>query len=611
MQMFSDLKNLFFDFQSWLVDFYVHNIKSRRHFFKNLLIVSLCLGFLSLWLKNPLKSIYDDLIVSPLLSPFLYYPIEGYSLILFVVLWAVLSVFFIWRTYISSYILNGYVLLLIFSIIGLYLGERLCWFKYDHLSLFNKFKVLDPFYSSLLIITLISFFNSIKWRFYKKSESWLELDLPKTKILEDRLSRSNEVNNFIQLLNSLPKNEKRSHVIGLVGSWGYGKTSFLSMFKEKLGSDSIVVEFNPWITSSTPNLIEDFFILLDDKISKHIQTNKTIYKYGKALSNLTQESSLMAEMKNLLFPESPLNDRIKLISSLVTRLDKEVYCIVDDLDRLDSGEVFEVLRIVRNTANFPNFTFVMAYDKEYLIHSLKNRDIFNAEKYLDKIVQVEIALPWISKFKLKGELLNLIKSKVEIAFIGEPNIQDALNKQIRELILPSNDKSKSKSKYSFERAIISELFLNMRDIVKFSNSFVYFLKNHYLNIYIPDLFFIELIKFIDISLLSRLAANDFTIDQNHDGLVYYELYNESKDSDFDSSTFAPSTTILKILECHPKKSTLLTLFEKCFSLPIESDYNSEFSVCYVDNFEYYFSFYLNDNQVSFNFINSLISEDDI
>jgi len=452
-------------------------------------------------------------------------------------------------------------------------------------------------------------FNSIKWNFQKTSESWLELDLPKNRIEQDSLNRSNEVDNFIQLLKSLPSNEKRSHVVGVVGSWGYGKTSFLEMFKEKLENDSVIIEFNPWITSSTSNLIEDFFVLLDDNLSKYIQTNKTIYKYGKTLSNLTQETSLFTEVKNFLFPEVPLNHRFKLISELVIRLDKKIYIIIDDLDRLDSSEVFEVLRLVRNTANFPNFTFVMAYDKQYLIHALKSINIFNADKYLDKIVQVEVALPWISKFKLRGELIRLIKSKIEIAFMGNPNLQDTLNSQVRKLIFESD--LEEKSKYAFDRSIVSELFLNMRDIVKFSNSFVYFLKNHYLNIYVPDLFFLELIKFINISLLSRLAANDFTIDQNHDGVIYYGLYLESKDLDIGPGLLTPSTTILKILEGLPHESRLMTLLNKCFSLPIKSDYNSEFSVCYVDNFEYYFSFYLNDNQVSFDFINSLIRENEV
>lgn len=607
--MLSKIIKRYNNFLSWSVNFYDHNIKSRILSFKNLLIISLCLGFMFSWLSKPLKLIYDHWFVSPFLSSFLDYPIEGYSFLFLAALWVVLSFFLIRRAVIAEYIINGYFLLLLFLILALYLGERFFWLKYDHLNLYYQIKVLDPFYFSLFLISIISFFNSIKWKFHRQSESWLELDLPKSKIEQDKLNRANEVDNFIQLLNSLPKNEKRSHVIGLVGSWGYGKTSFLSMFKEKLRGDSVIVEFNPWITSSTSNLIEDFFVLLDDKISDHIQTNKSIYKYGKSLSNLTQESNLIAEIKSILFPERPLNERIKIISNLVTKLDKEVYCIVDDLDRLDSDEVFEVLRIVRNTANFPNFTFVMAYDKEYLIHSLKSRHVYNAEKYLDKIVQVEIALPWISKFKLIGELMSLIKSKIEVAFAGDPNLQDVLNNQVRKLIFGSD--VEMESKYNFDRSIISKLFLNMRDIIKFSNSFVYFLKCHYQNIYVPDLFFIELIKFVDISLLSRLAANDFTISHNEDGLIHYELYYEKEDPDVGELLFAPSTTISKILEGHLYKARLIALIDKSFSLPDEADYNSEYSVCYVDNFEYYFSFYLNDNQVTFKYINNLIRENEV
>jgi hypothetical protein len=571
--------------------------------------MSLCLGFVSFWLINPLKSIFDEYLVLPLLSPFIAYPIEGYSFVLFVVLCVVITVFLIRKTVITGYILNDYILSFIFPFLILYLGDRIYWFNYVHLNLYYQIKVLDPFYFSLFLISIISFFNSIKWRFKKKPESWFELDVPKSKIEEDKLNRVNEVYNFINLINSLPRNVERSHVIGLVGSWGYGKTSFLSMIKEELEKNSIVIDFNPWITSSTSNLIEDFFTLLDNKISNYIQTNKSIYRYGKSLSNLTQQTNLIVELKSLVFPEIPLNDRIKLISELVTKVDKEVYCLVDDLDRLDSEEVFEVLRIVRNTANFPNFTFIMAYDKKYLIHSLKTRQIFNAEKYLDKIVQHEVVLPWISKFKLMGELVNLIQSKIEIAFKGDPNIQDALKKQVRELIF--QNEMEKRSKYLFDKTIISALFLNIRDIVKFSNSFVYFLKNHYLKVYLPDLFFFELIKFIDISLISRLAANDYTNSVSREGITCYELHSDIEDDKGDFLLFSASTTIDKILNDNPNKEILKSLIEKCLLFPDDSDYNSVYGFCIVDNFEYYFSFYLNENQVSFDYIHSLINEDEV
>lgn len=607
--MLAQFKRKFSLIISWFRNFYDHNIRNKKCYFKNLLILSLSLAFVASWLKQPLKSVFDDLLVSPVLSYFIIYPIDGYSFVFYVVLWIILIFYLIRRTVLSEYVLNRYVLIFIFLILGLYIGERLYWYKYTHLSLLNQFKVLDPIYFSLFLISLISVFNSIKWDFQEKIESWLELDLPKRKIEEDKLNRANEVDNFIQLLKSLPSNEKRSHVVGIVGSWGYGKTSFLSMFIEKLGKKSIVVEFNPWITSSTSNLIEDFFVLLDNKLSKYIQTNKTIYKYGKALSNLTQENSLIVEVKSLLFPERPLNERIKLISELVTKLDKEVYCIIDDLDRLDSEEVFEVLRIVRNTASFPNFTFIMAYDKKYLVHALKSKDIFNADKYLDKIVQVEVGLPWISKFKLRAELIELIQSKIEIAFIAEPNVQDALKKEVRNLIL--EDGVERDSKYSFDKSIISELFLNIRDIVKFSNSFVYFLKNHHSKIYVPDLFFLELIKFIDIGVISRLAANDYTDVRNSEGLNFYSIYEENENSEIETVLLSPSTTIDSILSNHSNKDLLKKLIQMCFSLPGEFDYNSKFSLCYVDNFEFYFSFYLNDNQVSFDYINNLIREDEV
>lgn len=49
-------------------------------------------------------------------------------------------------------------------------------------------------------------------------------------------------------------------VIGLIGSWGSGKTSFINLAKPKFKSKNVpVIGFNPWLFSGTDQLVYRFF----------------------------------------------------------------------------------------------------------------------------------------------------------------------------------------------------------------------------------------------------------------------------------------------------------------------------------------------------------------
>ena len=40
-----------------------------------------------------------------------------------------------------------------------------------------------------------------------------------------------------------------------------------------------------------------------------------------------------------------------------TQLDKPILVVIDDIDRLEKEELFEVLRLIRNTGNFTNLIY--------------------------------------------------------------------------------------------------------------------------------------------------------------------------------------------------------------------------------------------------------------
>ena len=72
---------------------------------------------------------------------------------------------------------------------------------------------------------------------------------------------------------------------------------------------------------------------------------------------------------------------------------KKIVILIDDVDRLEYNELFELLRLIRISANFRNVIFVVAYDKTYIAQLLEDHQIPNGEEYLKKIINLEITLP--------------------------------------------------------------------------------------------------------------------------------------------------------------------------------------------------------------------------
>ena len=55
-----------------------------------------------------------------------------------------------------------------------------------------------------------------------------------------------------------------------------------------------------------------------------------------------------------------------------------------------------MLRLIRNTADFPGIVYIVAYDKGYVAAPLTNRGIRKADIYLEKIFKSKSSsIPWV------------------------------------------------------------------------------------------------------------------------------------------------------------------------------------------------------------------------
>src|SRR5690606_34501372 len=147
-------------------------------------------------------------------------------------------------------------------------------------------------------------------------------------------------------------------------------------------------------------------------------------------------------------------------------------------DRLHNDEVIEVLRLIRNTANFSNIVYIVAYDKEYVEHSIKKLNERTYKNYLDKIFQIEIPLPKSESYFIADALLNSLKNSIkaeEFEYIESKFVPLHFNNE-------------------FEGSIAS-IFRNHRDIIRFANSFklTYLLVSEEVDF--AQFFYLQLLKY--------------------------------------------------------------------------------------------------------------------
>lgn len=153
-------------------------------------------------------------------------------------------------------------------------------------------------------------------------------------------------------------------------------------------------------------------------LSRYTYTGALIRNYAKSL---TQLNSVLNPAKYLPqnWVDQPSNQNyFDMISKLLIKLNKRIFVIIDDIDRLDNDELFEVLRMIRNSANFPNTVFLVPFDKSYAMHAMTEKKIYNPQEYLKKIFDVEVSLTPIHESYLQPVFLQVmgdfIKNKLAL-----------------------------------------------------------------------------------------------------------------------------------------------------------------------------------------------------
>lgn len=234
------------------------------------------------------------------------------------------------------------------------------------------------------------------------------IDEPITSSEEDLLNRKIDAYDAAEKLLAT-KTENNAFTFGIVAPWGNGKTSFLYMMKEHIDAefadDVVTISFHPWKYGKSSNLTYLFF----EELSKALAPYSTIFsrdiiRYARTVSSIENPTmKFLGSILGCLVPQT-VEEQYEDLKKKISNIQRKIVVFIDDIDRLGANEIEELFRLVRNTSNLPFMYFVMAYDKKYVVDTLKNMFPSHSLSYTEKILQEEFFLPIIKKNELKAVL---------------------------------------------------------------------------------------------------------------------------------------------------------------------------------------------------------------
>ncbi len=354
-------------------------------------------------------------------------------------------------------------------------------------------------------------------------------------------------------------NDHSAFAFGLEGKWGSGKSVMLGLIKNEL-PECVIMDFNPWLALSEKSLVRDFFDALAKTVAENVDSNlyTPIMRYGDAILALEGMGGWFDIVKNYFKSndEASIKALKERIAGALKKKKTKIYIFLDDIDRLDSDEVFEIFRLVRNTADFPNLIYVAAYDRGYVVSQLDHKGIANAEQYIEKIFNIEVVLPGRRYEQLEREL------KIEL--------KEMVPEEIPVNNLP----------VGMGRGV----FYSFRDVKRFARQFSVTLMFVYEQVGLEecdldDLFLLELIRYghRDIyDLIKHKPRKIFKTPLSPEGVHVLEIKQEFKDT-----------------EKQKPRNSLYLLSEL-----IEKSERTNGSFVYVNNYNRFLSFHLERDEIT-------------
>ncbi len=273
----------------------------------------------------------------------------------------------------------------------------------------------------------------------RKRQGDLASDQPITKSDFDVLNRSGFATGLADQLRAWKGNS--SLAVGLCGEWGCGKTSLKNMVLEQLqkgrGKKPNFIDFNPWQFSGRDSVSAAFFEAIEsalaktgpksDGVSQEQEVVNQFQRYAKWVTFTGSSLHWLGKASDLAIPGSSLvlggtgsalqstgkileqaadvaeaekqNDGEtrenpkQALTAAMAKLTSPIIVVIDDIDRLTTSEIREIVQLVKVNGDFPNLTYLLLFDRAIVAAALDEISGGKGDAFLDKIIQVMFHVP--------------------------------------------------------------------------------------------------------------------------------------------------------------------------------------------------------------------------
>lgn len=241
---------------------------------------------------------------------------------------------------------------------------------------------------------------------------------------QDRIGRLGVANDFAKRVLTIDASE--GLVVGVLGPWGSGKTSFINLMRPELERRGAkILDFNPWMFSGAEQLVDFFFSELSAQLRFKAgldEVGKRLEAYGELFSSMSwipvvgpyighghdlakfAGGILQRKKKGLAGQREKVHEALRALSH-------PIIVVLDDIDRLSTPEIRDIFRLVRLTASFPNVIYVLAFDRMRVEDALTEHGI-SGRAYLEKILQVGFDLPSVPNGILITQILESLAAEL-------------------------------------------------------------------------------------------------------------------------------------------------------------------------------------------------------
>ena len=249
-------------------------------------------------------------------------------------------------------------------------------------------------------------------------ETFLSADKPLFDLKEDRLGYAPYSEYLARVI--AEKCPESGLVMAICGGWGTGKSTIINFILSSLLTLSEenrpqVIHFNPWLFAGEAELVQKFFDQLLGAFAKWGKRFKNlkvaVADYAEVIEKSPIPYSSFASLFRILKPKAKNASDLKAtVEKLLCNQSRRILVVIDDVDRLTASEVRQLFRVLKAIANFPNVTYLLAFDRSMVVKALEHEQGTDGEAYMEKIVQTTFDVPRIEPQALHRMLFEKLDS---------------------------------------------------------------------------------------------------------------------------------------------------------------------------------------------------------